>query len=161
VADLVTSRLLLPLIDAGHVAAVTSGHRREEWAEDFPAEGDIVIARMLAEDGIPAGDGAAFGSRLVVERSTGLVVGGVGFLGPPADGSVEFGYGIVPSRQGRGYATEAAAALVAFGLALPGVREVVAHAEEANPASVRVLEKAGLVRRGRDGSLLEFAATRA
>ena len=51
----------------------------------------------------------------VVEKSAGEIVGGAGFKGAPdADGMVEIAYGIVPSREGRGYATEAARALIHF-----------------------------------------------
>ncbi|MEU5940421.1 GNAT family N-acetyltransferase [Micromonospora sp. NPDC047548] len=75
----------------------------------------------------------------------------MGLFWPPADGAVEFGYGVVLSRRGRGYATEAARAIVAFALTAPGVREVRADVEPANRASVRVLEKAGLHRRRTGG----------
>lgn len=118
---------------------MVAGRRSEGWAPDFPSEGDQVIARMLDRDA----DGP-LGQRLVVERGTGLVVGGIGLFGPPEDGRIELGYGIVESRRGRGYATEAAHALVAATLALPEITEVVAGVDPANPASVRVLEKAGL-----------------
>jgi RimJ/RimL family protein N-acetyltransferase len=56
---------------------------------------------------------------------------------------VELGYGIVPSRQGRGYATEAVAAMVAVAWADPVVEAVVATTGTGNAASRRVLEKAG------------------
>src|ERR1700758_178216 len=49
----------------------------------------------------------------VVPRDTPSVIGSAGFKGPPdPDGMVEIAYGIVPGFEGRGYATEAAAALV-------------------------------------------------
>ncbi|WP_177229562.1 GNAT family N-acetyltransferase [Lentzea albida] len=48
-----------------------------------------------------------FGHRLVIERSTDEVVGSLGLFWPPSDGRVEIGYGVVPSRQGRGYAVHA------------------------------------------------------
>ncbi|TFV89639.1 N-acetyltransferase [Blastococcus sp. CT_GayMR16] len=106
---------------------------------------------MLDREGVPAGADAHFGQRLVVERETGLTVGGVGLFGPPKDGRVELGYGIVESRRGRGYATEAARAMVELALGLPGVTEVVAGVDPTNGASVRVLEKAGLTFRSDDG----------
>lgn len=158
--DLVTARLRLPLIDAAHVEAVLHGPRRAEWAEDYPAEGDVVVAERLWDRGMPAGGDAGYGKRLVVERSTGLVVGGCGFHAPPSGGSVEFGYGIVPSRQGRGYATEAAAELLRWALARRRVREVVAHAEEGNATSIRVLEKLGMRLRSREWPEVEYVATR-
>jgi ribosomal-protein-alanine N-acetyltransferase len=152
--ELVTERLVLRPVTGEHVTAVVAGRRLPGWAPDFPSEGDEVIARMLDRDGVPE---TAFGQRLVVERETGLVVGGIGLFGPPAEGQVEFGYGIVGSRRGRGYATEAARALVEAALALPGVTEVVAGVDPANAASVRVLEKAGLTFRSHDGDEDRYA----
>lgn len=142
-SDLITDRLVLRPWTAGEVAAVLDGARRAHWADDFPAEGDRVIAGVIAGDPDALG---AYGQRQIVERSTGVVVGAIGLFWPPGDGRVEFGYGVVESRRGRGYATEAARAIVAFALAAPGVDTVVATVELANPASARVLENAGLRR---------------
>jgi [ribosomal protein S5]-alanine N-acetyltransferase len=145
-SDIVTARLFLRLITAEEVSAVLLGQRRSDWADDFPAEGDQVIARLLARTGLPAdGEARRFGHRLVAERVTGTVVGGIGFFGPPQDGEVEIGYGIVPSRQRRGYATEAVQAMVADILQVEGVQTVVANVELDNPASIRVLEKCGMI----------------
>ena len=158
--ELITERLVLSPVTAAHVAAVVTGRGQVGWAPDFPAEGDRVIAGMLDRNGLPDGADAVFGQRLVVERATGLVVGGIGLFGPPEDGRVEFGYGIVESRRGRGYATEAARALVRTALGLPGVTAVVAGVDPANAASVRVLEKAGLSFRSHDGAEAQYAVTR-
>ena len=82
----------------------------------------------------------------MVERASGLVVGGIGFFGPPLSGEVEIGYGIVPSRQGRGYATEALQTMIAMAWADARVRAVVAGTDPGNAASQRVLGKAGFRR---------------
>jgi RimJ/RimL family protein N-acetyltransferase/8-oxo-dGTP pyrophosphatase MutT (NUDIX family) len=74
------------------------------------------------------------------------VVGDAGFRRPPAGGEVELGYSTLPEHRGRGYATEAAAALVEWALAQPGVERVVADPEPGNEASIRVLEKLGMRR---------------
>ena len=80
----------------------------------------------------------------VVEQTSGLVIGSAGFTGPPdAAGTVEIAYGIVPDYEGHGYATEAAAALIAFARADDRVRTVCAHTLPARNASTRVLEKCG------------------
>jgi [ribosomal protein S5]-alanine N-acetyltransferase len=156
-AELTTPRLRLPLLDAENVAALVAGRRLPGWADDFPAEGDVEIARALARDGVPAGPDAVFGPRLVVEAATAEAVGTAGFLGPPRDGVVEIGYGIVPSRRRRGYAGEAVRALLDLVAAQPGVTEVVAHAEAGNIASIRVLQRNGLTYQGREGSLVRYA----
>ena len=112
-----------------------------------------------------AGDPWALGFA-VVERSGGGVVGSCGFMGPPdADGMVELAYGIDPSRRGRGYATEAAAALTEFALADARVRRVRAHTKADNGASARVLAKCGFARLGEvidpeDGPVCRWERTR-
>lgn len=82
------------------------------------------------------------------DRQTTLVGAG-GFLGPPKDGEIGFGYSVLPQFEGRGYASELAAALVRWALAQPEVKRIAAETEWANPASVRVLEKVGFVAAGR------------
>ena len=94
------------------------------------------------------------------QSDSGLAVGAIGLFWPPDDGVIEVGYGVVESRRGRGYATEATRAMTAFGLTAPGVDEVFADVELANAASVRVLEKAGLRRVRGDGVTARFAAGR-
>ena len=74
-------------------------------------------------------------------------------LGPEAarayyDGTVEIAYGIVPTFQERGYATEAAEACIAFAFADDRVRLVRGHTLAASSASTRVLEKCGFLRTG-------------
>ena len=84
-----------------------------------------------------------FGFALVHEI-TNIRVGSCGFKGPPdADGIVEIAYGVAPEHQGRGYATEAAEALVAYAFRSGQVRVVRAHTLPDNDASKRVLEKCG------------------
>ena len=80
----------------------------------------------------------------VIDREQRRVIGSAGFKGPPdASGTVEIAYGIVPSCQGRGYATEVAQALVGFAFATESVRLVRAHTAPAANASTRVLLKCG------------------
>jgi ribosomal-protein-alanine N-acetyltransferase len=157
-SSLVSARLILRPVPWDAVRAITAGHRLGDWADDYPSDGDVVIAGLLQEAdqavGLEAGQPVtgqvaagpgdeAWGHRQVVERASGLVVGGIGFFGPPHVGEVEIGYGIVPSRQGRGYATEALRAMIAMAWADSRVRTVAAGTDAGNAASQRVLAKAG------------------
>lgn len=151
--DLITDRLVLRTWPAGDLAAVLDGTRLPHWAEDFPAEGDRVIAGFIGERPESLG---AYGQRQIIERTGGLVVGSIGLFWPPNDGVLEIGYGVVASRRDRGYASEATRAVVAHALTAPGVHTVCATVEPANPASVRVLEKAGLERWSEDGPTARF-----
>ncbi|WP_406232907.1 GNAT family N-acetyltransferase [Nocardia sp. NBC_01009] len=139
-SDLITDRLMLRSWTADEVAAVLDGRRLAHWAEDFPAEGDRVIVSLVAEH---PGWLTEYGHRQIIECETGLVVGSLGLFWPPVDGALEIGYGVVGSRQGRGYATESTSALAEFALTTTEVHTVYANVELSNPASIRVLEKAG------------------
>jgi RimJ/RimL family protein N-acetyltransferase len=80
----------------------------------------------------------------VVRAASDEVIGSCGFKGPPdADGMVEIAYGIASEHQNKGYATEAALALVQFARADAQVRTIRAHTIESVNASTRVLVKCG------------------
>lgn len=89
-----------------------------------------------------------------------ILVASGGFLGPPQDGTAQIGYSVLAQFQGRGFATEMVVALVRWAMEQPGVTRIVAETEWANPASVRVLRKAGFVAAGQaaepGGARLEF-----
>jgi RimJ/RimL family protein N-acetyltransferase len=98
-----------------------------------------------------------FGPWLAVARRENVVVGSAGFVGKPDErGSIELGYGIHAVFRNRGYATEASAALVGWGLVQHGVERVIASCDPDNAPSVRVLEKLRMARVGTDsdGQLL-------
>ncbi|GHH68682.1 hypothetical protein GCM10017673_18170 [Streptosporangium violaceochromogenes] len=146
--DLITDRLILRLWTAGEAGAVLKDARLAHWAEDFPSEGDRVIAGLFAEH---PGRLGQYGHRQIVERAGGPVVGSIGLFWPPSGGTLEIGYGVVVSRRGRGYAPEAVRALTGFAFTAPGVHTVYANVEPSNPPSIRVLEKAGFRPWGPDG----------
>jgi len=82
------------------------------------------------------------------DATTPVLVASGGFMGLPQDGTVEIGYSVLPQFQGRGYATEMVGGLIRWAMGQPGVVRVVAETEWANPASVRVLSKAGFAPAG-------------
>ena len=71
----------------------------------------------------------------------------IGFLNDVEiqDGSIELGYVIHPNFQGKGYMTNALRSAV-DALFSMGYREIICGAFEENPASLRVMEKAGMQR---------------
>jgi len=132
-----TDRLALPLWTPEDVAAIRDDGRRPGWHADFPREDDKDAAGMFHRDD-------PWGPRSIV--ADGLVVGSIGFFGPPSpavDGvpETEVGYGLVEPARGQGYATEALGALLA-GTDAEGVR-IRASVAPDNQASIRVLAKAG------------------
>ena len=83
----------------------------------------------------------------VITHAEAGVIGSVGF-NRAAEEPWEIGYWVDKAVQGRGVATEAARALLAWGEAEFGVTRFVAGHFQDNPASGRVLEKLGFERVG-------------
>ena len=80
----------------------------------------------------------------LVHKTDARVIGGAGYKGAPdADGMVEIAYGVVPPYEGKGYATEAAAALVSYAFDQESVRLLRAHTMPEPNASTHVLRKNG------------------
>lgn len=157
---ILSKRLLLRPLTAESAQAIVDGKREPDWADDYPDTGDLEIARYVAGSPALSPEAIDFGIRQVVEIGSGLVVGGIGFFGPPDSGWVEIGYGVVPSRQRRGYASEALAAMLAHAWSFPSVKEVRAGTTDDNPASQGVLTKAGFEYTGKDGDELRYSLIR-
>jgi RimJ/RimL family protein N-acetyltransferase len=147
-----TSRLLLLPCDPEQILALMEAPKRFEELTGFPAEmglrefyvsGDVSPHWLAALRSASGPDPWRHGF-FVVDRERRRIIGTAGFKGAPdASGMVEIAYGIVPSSEGRGYATEAARALIDFALQAGNVRLIRAHTLPAANASTRVLQKCG------------------
>jgi RimJ/RimL family protein N-acetyltransferase len=104
------------------------------------------ILAMLAGLAERVGADFAPASWLIVER--GEVVGLCSITRPPADGCIDIGYGIAPSRQRRGIATRAIHAVVEWARAAPEVCAITAETAIDNIASRQVLARNGFQRVG-------------
>jgi len=140
---------LIPFAPDHLLALIESEERFEQSFGLAPAEGlrgffvsDDVSPDWLAQlRASSSADPWVHGFAVAHEESQ-SVIGSVGFKGPPDEaGMVEIAYGIVPAFQGQGYATEAAASLVAFAFGDGRVRIIRAHTLPELNASTRVLEK--------------------
>jgi RimJ/RimL family protein N-acetyltransferase len=125
----------------------------EDWVELLPRIRDQEIVCNLARAPWPyqPGDARAFAGRSQDRRFPHFVVTLPGAEGPkligacglnPEDGEAELGYWIAREHWGRGYAPEAARAVLRLARAL-GHRRIVASHFVDNPASARVLAKVG------------------
>jgi ribosomal-protein-alanine N-acetyltransferase len=92
--------------------------------------------------------GRGYGPWAVVEKATGEVVGSCGFSYLPAHSEIDLGYVFAREHWGRGFATEAARAVLRDGFGRLGFTEVTANADEEHAVSRRVLEKLGFEYRG-------------
>lgn len=154
---LVTARLTLEPISLALVEAVFRGDRSEVEAmvkakvpSTWPGRALVERAFSASLDAIRAApDVRLWGDRLMISRgSPRMVVGSVIFHGRPTDGVAEVGYGVEESVQNQGFATEGTRAQVEWALAQEGIDAVTATTPPWHAASVRVLEKSGLVRVG-------------
>ena len=93
-----------------------------------------------------AGEGAVFAIEL---RREAALMGCVGLGCDSENQNAELGYWIGLPYWNRGYATEAARMVVAFGFAAFGLHRIKSSCFGSNPASARVLEKIGMRYEGR------------
>jgi len=98
------------------------------------------------EEAFARGTGVTFG---IFEGGSGEFVGCVGLGCEEEHFRAELGYWIGVPYWGRGYATEAARQVVAFGFASFRLHRIDSRHFASNPASGRVLEKIGMRREGR------------
>jgi ribosomal-protein-alanine N-acetyltransferase len=134
-----TERLRLPLWTATDIARLRGAERAGDWHADFPREDDRDAASMWH-------DGDPWGPRSIV--LDGVVVGSIGFFGPPSQAEddvpeTEVGYGLVEGARGAGVATEALTALLGE-TDRAGVR-IRASVLPDNAPSIRVLAKCGFI----------------
>jgi RimJ/RimL family protein N-acetyltransferase len=127
------------------------------WATGYPMEGDQRACQAYLRQ-LPVIGGSSrsqpFGYYQVVLDRT--VVGGIGFHGPPRDGLVEVGYGVVPSVRGRGVATAALGQILDVAAGFDQVRRVCGRTTPDNLASQRVMLHAGMQLVGRDPDFLHY-----
>ena len=84
----------------------------------------------------------------IEERSSGKVIGDIWVYLIENDRMATVAIRISPSRQGRGYATEALSAMTGFCFANTELKRLQAEVDTGNIASKRMLEKCGYTREG-------------
>ncbi len=173
---LVTPRLILEPMSLALVEAVFRSDRaavEQMVGAKVPAAwpGRVLVERAFSAslDAIRADpETRLWGDRLMITREGNerLVIGSIIFHGrPDASGVAEVGYGVEESWQRKGVATEGTRAAIEWALSQKGVRTVTATTPPWHAASIRVLEKSGLVRVGSEdhellGEVLRFSRSR-
>ena len=139
---------LVPLIGAREVAVTTlriPHPYSEADARDF---------LQMAEDHLASGRGLQLGIFL---RDTGALCGGSGLTINQDHRRAELGYWIGHPYWGKGYATEAAKALVDYGFLTLGLYRIFAGHFAGNTASGNVLRKIGMRHEGTErGHILKW-----
>lgn len=149
-----TERLRLRPVAAGDVDPL---HERrndpataqwQSWALPYTRDqAEQLIDQILAHDGVPPAEG--WFQISVDEQSTGHTIGDLALHLTFGGRCAELGYTFAPAARGKGYATEAAAALTAWCVDTLGVSRVSAQMHPDNVASARVAEHIGMEFEGR------------
>lgn len=105
-------------------------------------------ARALIEQ-YPDWERYGYGRWAAIDRASGGVIGFAGLKMLDDIGEVDLGYRFFPEYWGRGLATEASFACLAFGFDVLGLERIIAMADPDNAGSLRVMQKIGMTRVGR------------
>jgi ribosomal-protein-alanine N-acetyltransferase len=147
-----TERLVLRPVTADDHAALLA-HWTQPDVRRFLFDGAALSAAEVAEtieESIGHFAARGFGIWLIelgagvgpVGTPAGLV--GTAGLRPLEESGLEIFYSLAPGAWGHGYATEAARAVVEYGLGPLGLPEVLAEVDEGNAASVAVVKRLGM-----------------
>ena len=140
-----TERLILRPVTADDHAALLA-HWSAPDVRRFLFDGAALSSAEISEaiqDSTRDFGRAGYGLWLVHEQDrTGLV--GTAGLRPLEDLGLEIFYSLAPGSWGKGYATEAARAVLDHALGPLGLAEVLAEVDEGNTASISVIERLGM-----------------
>jgi len=153
-ANIETERLLLVTLLQAEIEALIAGDAARvelqtgfKFPPDDPNRGVDLAWHLTALRADP--NQLPWRIRVIVERSSNTVVGSINLKGPPdAAGAVEIGWGLNGDARGKGYATEASAAVVEWVFEQAGVASVIATIPDGNYASQRLAARLGFVRTG-------------
>ncbi len=129
--------------DTGALHALWTDAAVRRWLWD-----EVVIDRATASEVIAA-SAASFASRgfgqwCVEVRGEAGLIGFAGLREIEAPPEVELLYGFAPAQWGRGFATEASRAVLAYGFQTAGLARIAGRTDTPNRASARVLERIGM-----------------
>ncbi|HKU16713.1 MAG TPA: GNAT family N-acetyltransferase [Steroidobacteraceae bacterium] len=100
--------------------------------------------RYLREGPLDMYQRHGFGMFRVEEKQGGTPVGMCGLIKRDTLPDVDVGYAFLPEFRGKGYAFEAASAVLALGHRTFGLQRILAITSPGNDSSIRVLQKAGM-----------------
>ncbi|MEM8790320.1 MAG: GNAT family N-acetyltransferase [Pseudomonadota bacterium] len=138
-----TERLTLRAPQAGDAALYAEFFRDAEGSGNYggPLRPDQAW-RVLAQD-LGHWHLKGFGKWIMVERSTGNPVGGCGIVHPEGWPSHELTWWLLRTARGKGYATEASRAALAFARDTLGWLEVETHMRDTNTPARAIAERLG------------------
>ncbi len=155
-----TTRLRLRAFEEGDAEAfyrLNSHPEVNRYTGEPPCES--VAAARAGIRSYPDWTQYGIGRWAAVYKATNEIIGFAGLKWLSDFGEVDLGYRFLPQYWGRGLATEASVACLAYGFETLGLKRIVGYTDPENRASMRVLEKLGMVRKEPilyDGEPAEF-----
>ncbi|HEV8573941.1 MAG TPA: GNAT family N-acetyltransferase [Dehalococcoidia bacterium] len=157
VTPIVTTRLDLVSMSPRFIDSVIAGHRSDAEAiaglwlpHDWPRERDLRLLRMRLQQMEEDPSAQRWLLRAMVVRvKERRMAGHIGFHGDPeAIGRAELGYAVVPQYRRRGYATEAAQAMMDWAAAEHGVKQFFVSISPDNAPSLAMAARLGFKQAG-------------
>jgi len=131
-----------PALKAVIDANIEHLQRWMDWAMYEPSPLDVIEDRIAAfVAGFATGPDWGYGIRLIDDPET--IIGGCGMHARIGINALEIGYWLDSKHTGRGYATEATAALVDAAFSMPMIEHVEIRCDPANVASAAVPRRLG------------------
>lgn len=147
VPALETARLRLrpfTLADAPRVRDLAGDRRVAEMTLNIPHPYPEGAAEAWIAGHAPGAAAGMLYSFAIERRDDGLLMGAIGVVPDQRHNRAEIGYWLGVDYWNRGYMSEAARRAVAFGFADLGLRRIQATCLPRNPASARVMQRAGM-----------------
>jgi ribosomal-protein-alanine N-acetyltransferase len=148
--SLETERLLLQRLKYEDAEEIFYAYASKEAATRFvswPTHQSIRDTRQYVKYAVAAWRAGIDYTFVIRERNTQRLVGSIGLL--VNEGKIQFGYILSPTVWGRGFATEACRAVLNLARQLPDIYRIGTFVDVENVASVRVLQKCGLIEEAR------------
>jgi RimJ/RimL family protein N-acetyltransferase len=142
---LTTERLVLRPVTSGDYTALLA-HWTAPDVREFLFDGEVLPPSAISEaieDSQRDFAAAGYGLWLVFEKETSGLAGTAG-LRPLEDLGIEILYSLAAGARGKGYATEAARAVVEYALDVLGLPQVLAEIDAGNHASAAVIDRLGM-----------------
>jgi RimJ/RimL family protein N-acetyltransferase len=142
-----TDRLILRRMRATDAEFILRLLNEPSWLEFIGDKGvrNLDDARNYILDGpVKMYERFGFGMYLAELKANGVPLGMCGLIKRDTLPDVDIGFAFLPEFWGRGYAYEAACAVMDYGRRIFGLKRIVAITAPGNATSIRLLEKMGL-----------------
>ncbi len=124
------------------------------WPDSDVIETLPKIINNLSEVEAPTG----FESWMIIKKDTLEIIGDAGFKGlNQQHQNVDIGYGIIKEERRKGYAEEAAAALINWAFSTEIVKEITANCLHDNVGSINLLNKLNFIKTKEDSEMVYWS----